>query len=364
MTTQTHGERAINALTGKKIDRVPFGVGLGWYPWPETLAKWRKETGREDLNPALELGYDPSFQIPAVHSGIFPPFAPEVLSEDDTFVTVRDDRGITHRARKDGGSVPEFIDYPVKTVHDWIKLKNERLMMAPERLVEDWDQFSKRLEATGTSVQVGHYPWGVFGTCRDLMGAEAFLVAFHTEPDMIKDMMAHLTGLWIDLWEEISKHVQIDHIHIWEDMSGKNGTLISPAMMEEFMMDCYDRIKDFASRHNVRLISVDSDGDCKELVSVMKSHGVNVFFPFEVQAGNDILQFRTENPELGIIGGLNKRALTEGKAAIDREVEKAARMIELGRYIPCLDHLVPPDISWQDFEYFASSLKPYCYGEK
>ena len=63
------------------------------------------------------------------------------------------------------------------------------------------------------------------------------------------------------------------------------GPLISPAMVEEFMMPCYDRIVAFARAHGVRLVSVDTDGDCSELVPLMMKHGINMFFPFEVQAG-------------------------------------------------------------------------------
>jgi len=37
-------------------------------------------------------------------------------------------------------------------------------------------------------------------------------------------------------YEQLAPHVQIDMIHIWEDMSGKQGSLISPAMIEAFMM--------------------------------------------------------------------------------------------------------------------------------
>ena len=47
------------------------------------------------------------------------------------------------------------------------------------------------------------------------------LISFITEPDMMRDMMEHMTTLWISLWEKVAGEVQIDYIHIWEDMSGK-----------------------------------------------------------------------------------------------------------------------------------------------
>ena len=211
-------------------------------------------------------------------------------------------------------------------------------------------------------MQVGCFPYGVFGTVRDLMGVEELLVSFYTQPEMLHDIMHHLTTLWISLWERMATEVRIDHIHIWEDMSGKQGSLISPAMIEEFMMPCYDRIADFAQANGVRLVSVDSDGDVSELVPVMMKHGVNMFLPFEVQAGCDILEFRRLYPQLGITGGLDKRALAETRADIDAEIQRAIRMVSLGRYVPGWDHLIPPDVPWENYRYAAEKIRQTCCG--
>jgi uroporphyrinogen decarboxylase len=143
-------------------------------------------------------------------------------------------------------------------------------------------------------------------------------------------------------------------------MSGKQGSLISMKMVREFMMPCYDRIARFAKRHGVRVISVDTDGDCSELVPLMMEHGVNVLMPFEVQAGNDILEYHRQYPTLGIMGGLDKRALARGRAEIDAEVGKARRMIEFGRYIPGFDHLIPPDVPWENMKYAAEWIREVC----
>jgi len=82
-----------------------------------------------------------------------------------------------------------------------------------------------------------------------------------------------------------------------------------------------------------------------------------------VQAGCDILEFRRRYPSLGIMGGLDKRALSIGQTAIDREVTRAARMVEMGRYVPGFDHLIPPDVSWTHFRYAANELLKVCRGE-
>lgn len=361
----TCGERIVRCLIGEAVDRVPFGVNLGWWPWGETLANWRRETGQSELDLACAFGYEASFAVPAFECGPFPHFEEKVIEETAEYIVSRDWRGITVRNRRDLSSMPEFLDYPVKTPADWERIKTERLRLddADRRIAQNWAAFRARIKQSGEAVQVGGFPWGVFGTARDLLGAEELLIAFYTEPDMVRDMMEHMTSLWLGLWERVATEVRIDHIHIWEDMSGRQGSLISPAMTESFMMPCYDRIAAFARAHGVRVVSVDTDGDCSELVPLMMRHGVNMFFPFEVQAGNDILEYRRQYPEIGIMCGLDKRALARSRVEVDLEVEKAAAMVRQGRYVPGFDHLIPLDARWENFRYAAEKIKELCHSE-
>ncbi len=358
----TCGERVVRCLLGEPVDHVPYGVGIGWAPWGETYARWCAETGNPKLDVARELGFDGSFAGPAMVQGMHPVFPHTVLSEDAETITYRDERGITKRDRRDGHSMPQFIDYPVKTRADWETLKTERLRLDDtDRVSEDWPAFRARIAASGEAVQVGWFPYGPFGTARDLMGDEELLVAFYDDQELVADMMAHCTSLWLAVWAQVAAAVQIDHIHIWEDMSGRQGSLISMAMVERFMMPQYDRIAAFAREHGVRIVSVDTDGDCGELVPVMMRHGINMFLPFEVQAGNDILAYRAQYPELGIMGGLDKRALAADRAAIDVEMAKAKAMLAHGRFVPGFDHLIPPDVPWDNFRYAAERMREICF---
>ena len=43
-------------------------------------------------------------------------------------------------------------------------------------------------------------------------------------------MMDHLTDCWMRIYDRVSEHVKLSCIHIREDMSGKQGPLISPQM--------------------------------------------------------------------------------------------------------------------------------------
>jgi len=359
----TNRERIVKTLQCLPTDRAPFGVGIGFAPWAQTHERWKQESGIEDLDLAKYFGYDAGFRIITAEMGAFPHFDQVVLREDDEFIVSIDYRGITMRNRRDSHSMPEWIRHPVANEDDWLRYKEERLQpRLDERLAGVDDQIAEAV-AADVPIQVGFFPWGVFGSARDLLGAEEILIGFYTMPDLIRDIMQTFTDLWLAIFERIAQKVQIDHVHIWEDMAGRQGSLISMEMVEEFMMPHYDRIAEFASRHNVPVFSVDSDGLVDELVPVMMKHGVNAFFPFEVQAGNNVLDYRQKYPDLGIMCGLDKNAMAGTKADIHRELDRAARMLAIttpsggSGFIPGCDHLIPPNVPWSNWKYFNEELR-------
>jgi len=140
-------------------------------------------------------------------------------------------------------------------------------------------------------------------------------------------------------------------------MAGRQGPLIGPRMWEEFMGPCYRRIKAFADSHDIPIISVDTDGDPTLIVEPMMEAGVNYLYPCEVAAGVDVNVYRERFPALGLMGGIDKRALARGPEAIDAELDRIWPAVESGRYIPDLDHLVPDDVSWENYRYYAEALR-------
>jgi uroporphyrinogen decarboxylase len=140
-------------------------------------------------------------------------------------------------------------------------------------------------------------------------------------------------------------------------MASKNGPLISPRTFEEFMAPCYRRIADFARRHDIKVILVDSDGFIEELTGWMLKAGVTALYPYEVLAGNNPARVLDRYPDVGIIGGLRKEAVYEGKDAIDREMEKAKALIKQGKCIPGPDHFVLGYASFANYRYFMESLR-------
>ena len=140
-------------------------------------------------------------------------------------------------------------------------------------------------------------------------------------------------------------------------MCGRHGSLISPQHWDEFMGPNYLRMRKFADEHGIPLLSVDTDGNPETIVPSMVKAGVNYLWPLEVAAGCDVNALQDRFPTLGMMGGIDKRALALGPDAIDKELERIRPAIERGRYAPALDHGVPDDVSWPNYRHFAESLK-------
>ena len=123
------------------------------------------------------------------------------------------------------------------------------------------------------------------------------------------------------------------------------------------MGPCYRHIKQFADTHHIPILSVDTDGWPDHIVPPMMEAGVNYLWPMEVAAGCDVNDYRQRYPDLALMGGIDKRALARDAEAIDAELDRVWPAVLTGRYIPELDHGIPHDVSWPNYNHYARQLR-------
>ncbi|MGC9346574.1 MAG: uroporphyrinogen decarboxylase family protein [Anaerolineae bacterium] len=354
-------ERYLATLLGDPVDRAPYY--LYWGPWARTWQGWRQEGMPDHLQTfadvRLAFGADALPHALPVNTGPCPEIPRVVLEESEDYVVFIDDWGIKRRDYKHGESMSAFLEFPVKNRQDWEHFKTAYLdPHHPERLKGNWRSLGRAWMAGGYPIRLGAYPSaGIFGPYRWLMGDEEGLIALITMPDLAHEIMDHLATLYLTVFEKVTADVRVDEIHLWEDMCYRNGPLISPEMWETFLGPGYRRIKDFAEAHEIPIISVDTDGNPDLIAPPMIEAGVNLLFPMEVAAGCDVNVWRGKYPELGMLGGIDKRALAKSPQAIAEELDRIRPALKAGRYIPALDHLVPDDVSWENYAYYARALK-------
>ena len=156
------------------------------------------------------------------------------------------------------------------------------------------------------------------------------------------------------------EHLDLDFVYVWEDIAFNNGPLVSPRLFEEFITPYYKQVTGFLKEHGIDIIFVDTDGDCQLLIPGFLEAGVTGLYPLEVRAGMDIVELRKQYPRLLMQGGLDKTKVAEGRRAIDVELEaKLPFMLSRGGYIPFCDHMVPPDVSWDNFLYYRERVRQY-----
>jgi uroporphyrinogen decarboxylase len=182
------------------------------------------------------------------------------------------------------------------------------------------------------------------------MGIENLSVTLYDDPELIREMVGHWAELCARQIERLPADIPVDQVQWWEDMASKNGPLVSPAQFRQFFLPGYRRVMDAARARGCALSMVDCDGSPAELVPCWLEVGVNVMFPLEVQAGADPLRWRKElGPSLLLRGGLDKEAVARGPRAITEELRRVRPLVELGGYVPHLDHLVPPTVPYVNY---------------
>jgi uroporphyrinogen decarboxylase len=338
-------------------DRAPFHE-FPWPTWPETAERWAKEGGYDPT--AADFGCD-HWEIPFSWFFPHPPFKRIVLEENDDYVTYIDPQGITLREFKHNplSSMPQFLRFPCATKEDFRDFWKER--MQPDlaaRLGPDWrEQLRKHRNRDHVLVVLADRWGGFFGPIRNLVGMEELCLLFHDDPVWVEEMLDADADFLCAMLGQMLEETDIDVFGFWEDMGYNAGPLIGPHMVRKYLYPRYRRVVDFARSRGVRYFCLDSDGRVDSLVPIWLDAGIDILYPFEVQAGMDVNDIRRRfGRQCRIWGGVDKRPLARGLQDIDREIERVKPLIDDGGYVPMLDHSAPPDIPYANYCYFMEKL--------
>lgn len=349
----TTRERFLAVYDGRKPDRLP-NLEFGY--WDETLVRWHAQglpaTATSDVSVEQYLGLEGVsrfLELPASNY-LFPRFERTILQDSGDRRIVQDEEGNVSEIIPGHSTMPRYIRFGLQTRSGWEQLKAERLdPQTPGRMGD----FAKTcLEAAQTGMPVFFNAGSLYGWLRNWMGLEGLSIALMTDREWVESMMEHLTELTLTTIDRIPPDVAIDLAWWWEDMCYNRGPLMSPAMFRDMLVPRYRRITGRLRKQGVTLNVLDCDGRIHELVPGWLEGGINCMFPLE-SAHTDAFRLREEfGDRLLLLGGVDKRALIAGPESIEREIRRLAPLVERGRYIPCLDHRVPADVSFANYLYY------------
>ena len=324
------------------------------FPFPTHIVRYR------DVDVHRILGLDDGVVRIPLNWRLCPAFDVTVLEEDVTTQTMINADGVTICAKKASDSLPQFLSGPVSDRKSWEQIKEERFNTDNIMM-----RFPDRWEKLAPTYRNRDYPLGLqldgfFSLPRELFLVEHQLMAYYTQPDLMHDIGRQIFKVWMAVLEEVLSRTDLDFVYFWEDMSFKNGPLVSPQLFEEFITPYYKQMTQFLDTKGIKIRCVDTDGDCWLLLPGFVKAGITGLYPFECNAGMDVVAVRKAYPQLQIMGGLDKTKVAKGKTAIDAELDaKLPAMLAQGGYIPHIDHLVPPDVSWDDFLYYRQRVGEY-----
>ena len=330
------------------------------------LERWKEQGMPQDV-PFHELfDYDPpgNFglgQLGWCESAFQPAFEDKVLEDRGDYELVQDHAGrhvLFFKGRR-SGFMPEYVDHPVKDRKTWEENVKWRLdTTTPERYVNLEDQMKKAKAQAARGMIISQRVIGGYMYLRSLIGPEHALYAFYDMPDVVHDCMK----TWFELADAIitrhQEHVTIDELFFGEDICYNHGCLISPDMMQEFIIPYYQQlISNLKSRQidkERRLhMHIDTDGLANPVIPIYKKIGMTTMSPFEVAAGCDVVEIGKQYPDLIMFGGIDKRVLAISKEAIDKHLEYIIpTMRKRGGYIPTSDHGVPEEVSYENYLYY------------
>ncbi len=366
-TKQTPRERYLNTLLFGQPSRIPLVPGGGR---ESTRAAWH----RQGLPPKIDgmanifryaceqlgIEHEPAVEQPGfkVVSTMIPQFEEKVIEVREHSQVVQDWKGNICEIGKEFSAeylrnaidfvTRRWIKCPVETPADWEKMKTRYDIEDPGRLPPDAAERGRQLRDRHAPLEFSFH--GPFWQLREWLGFENLCMMFHDDPGFLRDMLDFWSTYVARLMEKAFAYVVPDAIQISEDMAYKQFSMISPAMVRDFLLPVWTRWRSLARDAGVPVFNVDSDGFIGELIPLWIEADINCCVPIEVAAGNDIVAFRHQfGQRMAFRGGIDKRAMARGGKILEDEIRRIEPVVKSGGYIPSCDHGIPSDVSWPNY---------------
>ena len=363
-------ERVRAIMHYENVDRVPC-VAFGF--WTETVDKWADEgyitrevadsykhtgdNGPGDRTLMDMLGFDFNWQscVSGVQA-LYPGFESKVLEvERDGSQIIQDGNGHIVRVKPGLDSIPGELGTLLEDREAWETLYLPKLQYSEDRIPAE--RFKKLAEESKTRQDPLWLHLGsLYGTIRDMLGVVGLSYLQADDEDLYVEVIDTMANLQYKVAEAALQFgVAFDGGHFWEDICFKNGPLVNPATFAEYVGPHYREFADLLARHGIDQISLDCDGCIDRLVPIWLENGVNTMFPIEVGTWNaSIAPWRAQyGKALHGVGGMDKRVFGKDRAAVEAEIERLKPLVDLGAYIPCPDHRIPPDAKFELVQYYC-----------
>jgi len=183
----------------------------------------------------------------------------------------------------------------------------------------DWDR-----EAT---FLVGSHRDTLWEKSYMLVGMEAMMIDFHTEPEAVRELLHRI----MDFHLGIARHylaTGVEMVRLSDDLGTQRGLLLSPRIVREFLVPEYRRLLALYKEHGV-LVNFHSCGHVMPLLETFIDLGVDILNPIQATA-NDLPKLREMTQgRMALQGGVSSATIVRGPIDAIRD-EVALRLWQLG----------------------------------
>jgi len=330
------------------------------------LRTWVAQGYPAQMNPFDYFGIERAERV-GLDDGPIPSFIPRIIHEDDEWVTTIDRYGTTVKTLKEKSVTPTIYYYlkgAVETRADWERMKQRHDPRDLRRYPKEW---SEELLEYYSSLDRPVWIWSHWGPGRGpksgcMMGLERFLEVLIDDPAFVEDIFDFWADFLIELMRPVVEATRVDYMFFMEDgIAYKNSTLISPEMYRKLWMPYLKRVCDFLHSNGVDYVGHYTSGNIEPLIPAYLETGINLFAPLEVAADMDAVKLRKEyGRDLLLMGNIGRQALMDGPEAVEKEFyAKVPWLMEQGGYIPAVDDMILPDISFAAYQRYVHLVREF-----
>lgn len=369
-------ERVNRILHFQDVDRMP-AVHFGY--WHDLLAEWAAQghipvelsKGWDDNNEidrALDkiIGWDFEWRNVTrpyhCNDSIYPEFPVKVIEEfPDGSRIIQNKSGSLQKVRDGVTSIPQDIGTQLKDRESFETIYRPRMQFDPGRIDYEYFRNYNRDVYDKSDVPQGLALGSVYGTLRNIVSVFGMSdLMYNDDEDLFADIVDTFAEMQYQCVEEILKTgAKFDFGHYWEDIAYKNGPMFSPSVFREIAEKHYRKRNELVRSYGIDIISLDCDGVTDKLLPVWVDSGVNVMFPIEIGTWGD--QFEAARKKFGKqilgVGGVDKSVFMKDKKAVDDELDRIKRLVDLGGFIPMPDHRLLPGSKFELVVYYVEAIK-------
>ncbi len=153
-----------------------------------------------------------------------------------------------------------------------------------------------------------------------LVGMENMMAYFYTDPSYAKEILHHIMDFQLGIACHYEK-AGVEMVDLGDDLGTQQSLILSPEIMEEFLVPEYRRLFSFYRERNI-LIGFHSCGHVEPVLKTLLELGVDVLNPVQATANNLSNVFRMTHGKMALSGGISTGLVMDGPVGLIREEVK------------------------------------------